>query len=120
MAVSKQYKRKFVYQDIVFYWYVNPDYDDEGKINVHILSNDKKFIVAYEIGQASIHKKNPFLVVMGNEFIGYSEKRTGYFRVRTPIWHDAVATPSFVKTIIEWCFSDKKEIVLVNWMGELV
>ncbi|OMF08752.1 hypothetical protein BK127_27810 [Paenibacillus sp. FSL H7-0331] len=121
MAVSKKSKRKIVHQGKVFYWYVNSDYDDEGRIKVHILSEDKKFIVAYEIGQVSKQKKSPFLVVMGKEFVGFSGDRMGYIRVQTPpIWDDLSATPSLVGKIIDWCYSEKKEIVLVNWKGELI
>jgi hypothetical protein len=121
LAESKKSKRKIVRQGKVFYWYVNSDYDDEGRIKAHILSEDKKFIVAYEIGQVSKHKKSPFLVVMGKEFVGFSGDRMGYIRVQTPpIWDDLSATPSFVGKIIDWCYSEKKEIVLVNWKGELI
>ncbi|MCU6792616.1 hypothetical protein OB236_10840 [Paenibacillus sp. WQ 127069] len=119
--MSKKYKRKIVRQGKFFYWYVKSDYDDEGKIKVYILSEDKKFIVAYEIGQViKQQKKSPFLVVMGKEFVGFVGDRKD-IRVQTPpIWDDLSATPSLVGKIIDWCYSEKKEIVLVNWKGELI
>ncbi|PUA39796.1 hypothetical protein C8Z91_06910 [Paenibacillus elgii] len=120
MGVSKKNRRKIIRQGKVFYWYVNPDYDDAGKINVHVLSEDKKFIVAYEVGQVRRMGKSPYLVVMGREFTGYRLQRTGYIRVRTPVWDDFPATPLLVGKIIEWCDSEKKEIVLVDWKGELI
>ncbi|MEK3917240.1 hypothetical protein [Paenibacillus sp. FSL H7-0331] len=119
--MSKKFKRKIVRQGKVFYWYVKSDYDDEGKIKVYILSEDKKFIVAYEIGQViKQQKKSPFLVVMGKEFVGFVGDHMD-IRVQTPpIWDDLSATPSLVGNIIDWCYSEKKEIVLVNWKGELI
>jgi hypothetical protein len=118
LAVSKKYKRKLIRHDKVFYWYVKADYDDAGKINVHVLSEDKNFIVAYELGQVSEQKKIPFIVVVGKESLGYKGERTGWIRVQTPIWDDLSATPSFVGTIIDWCSSEKEKIVLVDWKGE--
>ncbi|SCW80389.1 hypothetical protein SAMN04487970_105141 [Paenibacillus tianmuensis] len=120
MGISKKNRRKIIRQGKVFYWYVNPDYDDAGKIKVHILSEDKKFIVAYEIGQVSRMGKSPYLVVIGQEFNGYSLQRTGYIRAWTPAWDDFPATPLLVGKIIDWCYSEKQEIVLVDWKGELI
>lgn len=117
MGVKRKYKRKFIHMNKLFYWYVNP-FDDEGKINLYILSEDKKFIVAYEIGQASKQNSKPFIVIMGKEFEGLSNDYTGYRRVLTPVWEDRLITPRLVGKIIDWCYSPKNEITLANWLGE--
>lgn len=120
MAISKKYRRKIIRHGKIYFWYVNSDYDDEGKINVHILSEDKKFIVTYEIGQVSKQRKEPFVVVVGKEFEGYVGKREGYIRVQTPLWDDFSATPGLVGEIIDWCYTKKEEITLVDWMGTVL
>ncbi len=38
--VSKKGKRKIVYEEKIFYWFVRTN--EEGKIKIHILSEDKK------------------------------------------------------------------------------
>lgn len=119
MAVSRKLRRKIVRLDRVFYWYVAPDYDDAGVHKLHILSEDKKFIVAYELDQADKPNWRPMLVVMGKEFEGLSGDYTGYRRVLTPIWQDKLITPKRVGEIIDWCYSKEKELILVNWMGEI-
>lgn len=54
MGVRKKYKRKIVRSNRLFYWYVEPDIDDEGIIKLHIVSEDKKLIVTYEVGQQNL------------------------------------------------------------------
>lgn len=51
---KKKYKRKIVRSNRLFYWYVEPDIDDEGIIKLHIVSEDKKLIVTYEVGQQNL------------------------------------------------------------------
>lgn len=37
MGVRKKYKRKMIRSNRLFYWYVEPDIDDEGIIKLHII-----------------------------------------------------------------------------------
>ncbi|EPY09231.1 hypothetical protein PAALTS15_00020 [Paenibacillus alvei TS-15] len=120
MGVNTKYRRKIVRLNKVFYWYVTPDFEDEGNIKLHILSEDKKFIVAYEVGQNSRPNKNPFIVIMGKEFVGLNNEYTGYRRALTPLWEDDLITPGLVGKIIDWCYSTEKELTLVDWQGELL
>ncbi|WP_040948945.1 hypothetical protein [Gorillibacterium massiliense] len=118
MGVNTKYRRKMVRHNSVFYWYVTPDYEDAGIVKLHILSEDKKFIVTYELGQVSRLKKKPFIVIMGIEFEGLNSDYLGYRRVLTPLWKDDIITPGLVGMIIDWCYSTEKDITLVNWQGE--
>ena len=43
--VSKKRKRKIVYNDKIFYWFVRVD--DNGNMRIHILSEDKKINLEY-------------------------------------------------------------------------
>lgn len=119
MEVKTKYRRKIVRLDKVFYWNVRLD-DDTGRMKLHIISEDKRFVVSYEVGQANKWNKKPFIVVMGKEFEGLSNPYTGYRRLLTPVWEDERITPQLVGKIIDWCYSPEKEIISVNWKGELL
>lgn len=117
---KKKYKRKIVRSNRLFYWYVEPDIDDEGIIKLHIVSEDKKLIVTYEVGQHSIKNKPPFIVIIGEEFEGWTLEYIGYRRVLTPQWSDEIITPKLIGEIIDWCLLKDKEINIVNWKGEIL
>ena len=119
MGVRKKYKRKIVRSNRLFYWYVEPDIDEEGIIKLHILSEDKNFLVTYEVGQYSIKSKTPKIVIIGKEFEGWTKEYIGYRRVLTPKWDDEIITPELIGEIIDWCLLKDKEITIVNWNGEL-
>ena len=71
MGVQKKYKRKIIRANRLFYWYVKQDFDDEGVMKLHIVSEDKKFIVSYETGQRSRGQQaSPILVISGKKFEG--------------------------------------------------
>ncbi|MDN4618941.1 hypothetical protein QCD85_12580 [Paenibacillus sp. PsM32] len=120
MGMNRKSKRKITCLNRVFYWYVKPDWEDAGKVNVHIISEDKKFIVVYEVGQTKIQKTKPFIVIQGLEFAGIAQSRTGYQRVLTPVWKDDIITPSFIEKIIKWSVSPKENLIFVNYLGEIV
>lgn len=117
---KKKYKRKIVRFNRLFYWYVEPDIDDEGIIKLHIVSEDKRLIVTYEVGQHSIKNKIPFIVIIGEEFEGWTLEYIGYRRVLTPKWSDEIITPKLIGEIIDWCLLKDKEINIVNWKGEIL
>ena len=62
-----------------FYWYIEPDFDDEGIIKLHIVSGDKKLIVTYEVGKHSNKNKTSFIVIIGEEFEGWKSEYIAIF-----------------------------------------
>ncbi|MDQ0170583.1 hypothetical protein [Paenibacillus tundrae] len=120
MGVRKKYKRKIVRFNRLFYWYVEPDIDDEGIIKLNIVSEDKKLIVTYEVGQHNIKNKPPYIVIIGEELEGWTTEYIGYRRVLTPQWSDQIITPKLIGEIIDWCLLKDKEINIVNWKDELL
>jgi len=119
MGVRKKYKRKIIRSNRLFFWYVEPDIDDEGIIKLHIVSDNKKFLITYEVGQHSIKNKTPLIVIIGEEFEGWTEEYIGYRRVLPPKWNDGIVTPKLIGEIIDWCLLEGKEIKIVNWKGEI-
>ncbi|MBY0202416.1 hypothetical protein J2T16_004496 [Paenibacillus intestini] len=121
MGVSKKHKRSIIRANRLFFWYVKPDLDDEGIMKLHIISEDRKFIVAYEVGQCIRgHLEVPMLVIIGKEFEGWTADYMGHRRVRTPVWNDGVVTPRLIGKIIDWCLMKDKEVISLNWKGEII
>nr|WP_246362116.1 hypothetical protein [Paenibacillus alba] len=103
----------------VFYWSVKEDIEDYGRTILHIVSEDKKYIISYAIGQ-SLLEKNTFIVIQGMEFEGLAGyKRFGWTRVLTPSWEDTIITPRLVVQIIDWCFEMKEQVTIVDWKGNV-
>ena len=124
MAVARRKKRKILVNGRVFFWYIKGDAYSPFVV-LHILSPDKTFIINYTLRQSKSHALSwtnewlpPFVVVLGGEFGGL--KMSGcYRRVRLPEWEeDIVATPSFVRRLIEWCLDENREIILTDWRGQ--
>lgn len=121
MGVNSKGKRKLKHNERSYYWYVQQDAEDFGRINLKIVSEDKKFIISYQVGQSN-NVQTPHIVIEGLEFEGLEEdlKRLGWIRVQTPIWNDSIITPSLVKTIFEWCLKKKDQLIFVDWKGDIM
>ena len=120
MAISKKGKRKLTVKNREFYWYMKLTDDWMYSYNtpqLHVLSNDKKFLISYQPGQQN---ENPFLIIKGKEFMGLKDAGGSWIRVKTPKWNDEQITPGFVATLIDWCYSEDKEIVLVDYLGKIM
>ncbi|BFT74550.1 hypothetical protein [Paenibacillus sp. P36] len=120
MGVKTKGRRKLEYNGKMYYWNVQEDDEDYGRINLSIVSEDKKLIVSYRVAQSDNHK-TPHIVIQGKEFGGIENQvLQGWVRVQTPIWDDRIITPGLVKTIIEWCLFPKDQLNFVDWEGNLI
>ncbi|UKS27506.1 hypothetical protein LOZ80_00700 [Paenibacillus sp. HWE-109] len=120
MGVNSEGRRKLEYSGQRYYWNVQEDDEDYGRINLNIVSEDKKLIVSYHVAQSD-HDKIPHIVIQGKEFGGLENHyRQGWVRVQTPIWDDRIITPRLVRTIIEWCLLPKDQLIFVDWEGNLI
>ncbi|OPH56992.1 hypothetical protein BC351_26660 [Paenibacillus ferrarius] len=94
--------------------------EDYGRINLSIISEDKKLIVSYHVAQSE-HNKTPHIVIQGQEFVGLENHyRQGWVRVQTPSWDDHMITPGLVRTIIDGCLLPKDQLIFVDWEGNLI
>jgi hypothetical protein len=126
MAIAPKGKRKIVVRGRTFYWCVKAD-PDSLFLKLSVLSPDKKFIVQYALGQSRSQALGwtkdwhpPFVEVLGGEFGGL-EPAGVWQRVRTPAWdEDATITPAFVRRFIDWCLDTEKEVVRVDWQGQVL
>ena len=117
MGVAKNGRRKIKIGHRRFLWFVRDDPDSANMI-LHVLSEDKQFIVNYEVDQQRTGKP-PILIVIGKEFVGLDGARSGTWRrVECPAWvNDAIITPKFVRCLVEWAMS-KKDVTEYVWCGK--
>lgn len=119
MGVNSKGKRKLEHGGRTYYWNVKLDPEDYRQINLSIVSEDKKLVLSYHVGQTN-NDARPYIVVKGIELGGLENcYRQGWVRVLTPYWDDNIITPGLVKTIIEWCLLQKELLELVDWKGNI-
>lgn len=112
MAARKKNRRKLTLNERDFLWYVRDDPDSAAKV-LHVLSDDKKFVVTYALGQAG-SSRPPFVIVVGREFPGLSSAGGSWIRLRCPTWSDDHRMDgTWVRRLIEWCFDSSKPLVRV-------
>jgi hypothetical protein len=66
MSVAKKQRRKLMRDDREFIWWVALDHDSNDMI-LHIVSDDKKFIAHYILGQQDQER---LVIILGPEFSG--------------------------------------------------
>lgn len=115
MSIATKNRRKLKVAEREFVWYIRDDPDSADMV-LHVASQDKRFIVTYHLAQPS---STCHLTVIGREFPGLADAGGVWIRVLCPEWEkDSVVTPAGVRRLIEWCLSEKRELVRVNWRGE--
>ena|SRR5688572_14582848 len=119
MGLLKKRRAKLVVDGRLYLWWVCQD-DGYSYPNVllRVVSDDKHFAVDYSLGQAAVRQR-PFVAVQGREF---PRVEGGCWRrVVCPRWSDdATITPRFVRRLVDWCMDPEKQVVLVDWLGELI
>ena len=119
MGVSKKGKRKLVHRNVEYYWYMKITDDwmyAYNKPQLHIVSEDKKLLISYQPKQQN---ENPFLLLKGENIPGVTEPLRSWRRVKVPEWKDDEITPGFVSALLDWCYDETKQVVLVDYLGRL-
>lgn len=102
MGVLKKARRSIEYKGQTFIWWVGTNKDDEDKIWLNIVSDDKKIVLAYRVGEGdfSIISKGRFF--QGRKTSGCWE-RYQYPMKESPM----IITPKFVHELIVWAVDGK-------------
>jgi hypothetical protein len=99
MGVRKKGRHKLDVEGRAFLWYVKQDCDSDAYI-LHVLSDDKRFVVLYKLQQ---QEPNRYLTVLGKEFGRVRGTGNCWRRFHCPAWeNDGVITPSSVRRLIDW------------------
>ena len=114
MSISTKNRRKLIFGEREFVWYVKEDSDSADMV-LHVASQDKKLIVLYHLRQPSDTR---FLTILGEEFSGLPDAGGVWIRVLCPEFEtNSIVTPKNIRDLIEWCLSEKSELVRVDWLG---
>ena len=102
MGVSKKGRRRVEYKNQIYIWWVAKNEDDEDKVWLNIISEDKNIILAYRVGEGDF-----FIISKGRVFQG--EKTSGCHEI---YWYPMkeppmVITPKFVYELIAWSVDGK-------------
>jgi hypothetical protein len=111
MSVAKKQRRKLMRDDREFIWWVALDYDSNDMI-LHIVSDDKKFMAHYVLGQQDQER---LVIILGPEFSGATTGGS-WQRFRCPCFDPhGVATPSGVRKLIDWCLAGDEVRAPLSW-----
>jgi hypothetical protein len=114
MGVRKKGRHKLDVEGRLFLWYVKPDDDSPGLI-LHVLSDDKRFLVQYELLQQEDRRH---LTVIGKEFGRVSGTGNCWRRFRCPAWEKGgVITPASVRELIDWSQQTNVRTEEVDYAG---
>lgn len=111
MATAEKKRRKIIVGERRFLWYVAEDVDgfpptvDGNLYALNIVSEDKRFIVRYHLGQSDSERRH--ITVIGPEF-GNRTNPGCWRRYLCPHWSsDRGVAPAMVREIIEWCLGTR-------------
>jgi hypothetical protein len=116
MGVSTKSRRKLIVDGRSYVWYVKED-DDSPDYVLHVLSDDKQFIVQFHLGQ---HNETCHLTVIGSDFKRVIGTGSSWRRFRCPEWRsdNSAITPKNVRSLIEWCQLSSAVITEVDCYGK--
>ena len=97
MGVSKKGRRRIQYKDQTFVWWVSEDDDDFGTVRLKVVSDDKKIVLSYRVGEGDYYVRSEGRLFQGKERSGCWELYE-YPLKEPPI----VVTPRFVHELIVW------------------
>ena len=112
MALSTKGKRKLVFKEKDFYWWVKEDFDGNGNmLSVNIASKDKKFLIKYF---SVVNDKNEnYIQVIGNNFVGLDNKTSNKNSFYCPNFITDIQSgikPNHIESILNWCFLKSKKL----------
>ena len=95
MAFSKKGKRKIIYNEEVFYWFVKRD-EDYSTDYLNIIKEDSSLVIFYRINQISDEFIHPKVFIEKS-----SRLKTGLYSFFPPL-SDEIITPKTVEKILKW------------------
>jgi hypothetical protein len=116
MGISTKSRRKLIVDRRSYVWYVKEDEDSPDYV-LHVLSDDKQFIIQFHLGQ---HDETCHLTVIGSDFKRVIGTGSSWRRFRCPEWRseNGAITPKNVRNLIEWCQSSSGLITEVDFNGK--
>lgn len=114
MGARKKGRQKLDVEGRKFLWYVKQD-DNSAAYVLHVLSDDKRFIVQYELNQPASFR---YLTVLGKEFGRVSGTGNFWRRFQCPAWeNNGAITSSSARRLIDWSQQSDVRTVEVDSAG---
>ena len=95
MGFSKNGKRKIIYNENIFYWFVKRD-EDHGTDYLNIIKEDRSLVIFYRVNQIGDEFIHPKIFVEKS-----SRLKTGLYSFFPPL-SDEIITPKTVRKILKW------------------
>ncbi len=108
MAFSKKGKRKIIYNEEVFYWYVKRD-EDYYTTYLNIINEDNSLVIQYYVDQIRHEFIHPKVFIQKS-----SRLKTGLYCFFPPL-PDEVITPKIISKILEWHEQSSTSITPVEY-----
>lgn len=99
MAVQTKYRRKIILDGRQYVWYVKKDDDFCGRHILHIISSDKKLILAFPLDTEI------FYVVSKGKVFQNTAPDGCWKRYAVPIKKALPVTPKLVSQLIDWALN---------------
>lgn len=117
MALAKKGKRKIVFNQEEYYWWVEDNFDGSNghQVEVTVATDDKQFLVKYYLDQ----RENFFVTVLGPKFSVDIVTGECWKRFASPKFGESkLFTPKNVSELLEWCLDPKKVLIEVDFKGD--
>ena len=95
MGFSKKGKRKIIYNEEIFYWFVKRD-EDYSTDYLNIIKEDRSLVIFYRVNQISDEFIHPKVFIEKS-----SRLKTGLYPFFPPL-SDEIITPKTVSNILKW------------------
>lgn len=120
MGISKKNKRKLIFQEQDFYWWIKEEFDGNGgMLEINIATEDKSFLVKYYAIQDKSTTR--YLTVIGKFFSGLLQKNGNWKRFAcpnfVPTFKNHGIGPKNIESILTWCYNPEKTLIEVDYMG---
>ena len=95
MGISKKGKRKIIYNEELFYWFIQRD-EDYGTDHLNIIKEDCSLIIFYRVNQIRDEFIHPKVFIKKS-----SRLKTGLYPF-FPLLSDEITTPKTIINILKW------------------
>lgn len=93
--ISEKGKRKLIYKDQLFYWFVKLD-EDYDMPYLHIISEDKQLCLVYRVNQISDEFIHPKIRVLKSD-----KMKKGLYCFFSPVADESISTHN-VRAVLNW------------------